>query len=74
MKENINFLFEMNTETIKAIFIILYTYCTSFRIVNKKIEIKFKFIKEIFIIIMFSILCGIMKYKINYLISIISSI
>lgn len=62
---------EINIKTIKAIFIILITYYTNFKISNKKEKIN---VKNTSIIIILAVICGIIKYKSNHFISTISSI
>ena len=79
MEGNFNFIFDpsntaINAKAIKEVFIILITYYSNFKIMNRKITADFKFIRDIFIIIIFSIICGIIRYKANYLISIMSSV
>lgn len=75
MKENIVFYLTSDVETniriIKAIFIILITYYNNFIISNRKEKIA---IKSTSVMILFAIICGILKYKSNHLISTIASI
>lgn len=62
---------ERNIKIIKAVFIILITYYTNFKINNRKEKID---IRKAIIIIILSILCGILKYKSNHFISTMASV
>lgn len=64
----------LNISVIKDVFLILCIYYTNFKITNKKIELNFKFIRNNFIIVVFGVICGIIKNDVNFFISIISSI
>ena len=65
---------ELNISIAKNVFLIIFIYYTNFKITNKKIELNCKFIIDNFIIIIFGIICAMIKNKISFAISIISSI
>lgn len=58
---------EINVFIIKIFFIILCTYFINFKLINKKININFITVTTIIVI---AIVCGLIKYQINYFISI----
>lgn len=59
---------EQNTIIIKTLKIILLTYYTNYKIMNTKIPIK---INTFILLILVGILCGIIRYNVNYLISVV---
>ena len=65
---------ELNISIIKTVFLMLFIFYTNFKITDKKIELNFELIKNNAIIIIFGIVCGIIKNEINLFISIMSSI
>lgn len=60
---------EINIDIIKLICIILYTYYTNFKIMNKKIEINFKSICNMYLIIIIALIGGIIRHKVDFLLS-----
>lgn len=62
---------ETNIKIIKAIFIILITYYTNFKLNKIKKDTN---IKNIIIITIFSIICAMLKYRSNHFISIMASV
>lgn len=74
-----NYIFNPNDVTInikilKVVFMILITYITNFKLTNKKIKLGFKLVITLLVIIFFSIISGIMKYKVNFFVCLIMSI
>lgn len=65
---------EINISIIKTVFIILCTYYTNFRITNTKLELSFKLLYKYIYIVVIAIICGLIKYGLNYFISLICSI
>lgn len=65
---------EMNIKIIKTVFIILCAYYTNFKITNQKINNNFKLICNIVIVLLFTIGCGFIRYKVNYFMSMVCSI
>lgn len=65
---------EINISIIKTVFIILCTYYTNFRITNTKLEFSFKLLYKYIYIVVIAIICGLIKYGLNYFISLICSI
>ena len=65
---------ELNISIIKNVFLMLCIFYTDFKITNKKIELNFELVRNNFIIIIFGVVCGIIKDDVNFFISIISSI
>ena len=65
---------EMQIFILKNIFISLCSYFLSLKLINKKVKFNFKFIFVNLIIIFISIICGIIKFEINYTISLICQI
>lgn len=61
---------ERNVEIIKTMFMFFLTYYTNFKITNQKVKMDFKLIYSIVIVILTALLCGIIRYKTNYLINI----
>ena len=59
---------------IKMIVIALLTYYSNFRLTNQSIKFSIKSIGKIIIIMVIAIICGIIKYEVNYIIIIISLI
>lgn len=62
---------EINITIIKTIFIIICTYFTNLKILNKKLNKDIKIFYKFCSIIIVAIVCCVIRYKINYLISII---
>ncbi len=62
---------QINIFILKIIVISLCTYFLGFKLINKNIDINIKLILQSVAICIFSIICGILKYEIGYLISII---
>lgn len=59
----------------QTIFLILATYYTNFRILNKKINTSnIKSISKLLCVVIISLICGLIRYKISYSINIICSI
>ena len=76
MVENINIEYiqntiEISTTILKTIFIIICTYFTNLKILNQKIRIDFKFVVKLLIIIIVATVCSVIRYKINYLTSVL---
>ena len=65
---------EINISIIKTVFIILCTYYTNFRITNTKLELSFKLLYKYIYIVVIAIICGLIKYGLNYFIILICSI
>ena len=70
MVENLNFLFdtfniELGIQILWTIFIAIFTYYTNFKIVNKKVEFNLFTIESYIIVIIFSSISVILKYKTN---------
>ena len=62
---------EIEISIIKTVCIILFTYYTNFRILNQKIEFKMKMLCKSILSIIVSIICVVLRYKINYLVSMV---
>ena len=65
---------ELNISIIKNVFFLICIFYTNFKITDKKIEINLEFIKNSAMLIVFGIICGIIKNEVNLFVSIISSI
>lgn len=61
-------------EIVKTILIAIFTYYCNYKMTNIKMSVSKKEIIKIFAIILFAMLCGSLKYKVDYLILIISLI
>ena len=55
---------------IKLFFIFMYSYFTSFKIINKKIQVSIKNIIKFLVVILISAFCAIMRFQIDYFTSI----
>lgn len=55
----------------KMLFVVLFTYLTNLKILNKKITTNNTLIFNILCIILISIISGIIRYKVNYLVSLV---
>jgi len=76
MLNNINFTniqsnLEINIGIIKTIFIIICTYYTNFKVENRKISTIHKLIYHIVYILIIATICSLIRYGVNYLISLI---
>ncbi len=65
---------ELNISVIKTLFLIMCIFYTNFKITDKKIELKFDFIKKNIIMLIFGITYAVIKNQINIFISILGSI
>lgn len=76
MGKNLNFVFGTNNiqmviMSMKLIYIAILTYFTNFKIINKKLEFNIKEIYKIIIVIFCGSVWWLIRYQLNYLISII---
>ena len=61
---------EVKFGIVKIVYILIITYFTNFKIINKKVGVLYKEELKFLLIVLFSIICSIIRYKINYFISI----
>lgn len=63
---------ELGINVIKTLFLILCIFYTDFKITDKKIKFNLEFVGDNLIIIVFGIICGLIKNRVNLVINIIS--
>lgn len=77
MEENIKLIFEQNSDIImsidvlKMMFIVICTYFLNFKLTNQKIKINLKFMMHIFCIIVFTIICSLLRYEVNFILALV---
>lgn len=64
----------MVTIVIKNMILFILTYITNYKIVNKKLYFHINQINKIILLILFSFVCGVIKYKTNFIMNIIAMI
>ena len=62
---------ERSIDIIKMVCIILYTYYTNFKIINIELNFNLKSVGKIYAVIIITMICGIIRYEISYLVSIV---
>lgn len=66
---------DIDVTALQSTCIILITYFTNFKLVNKKIEkINIRFILKLICVLIISVICGFIKYKVSYTLNLICSI